>query len=85
MENFAAEPLVLNEYAKHYKTGEIIPENLVMKLEKSSQFNQGFNTVEYIAAALLDLNFHALSDKDSITDVVAYEKLPWIRLDSSRR
>ncbi|QQS51559.1 MAG: M3 family metallopeptidase [Bacteroidota bacterium] len=74
MENFAAEPLVLNEYAKHYKTGEIIPENLVMKLEKSSQFNQGFNTVEYIAAALLDLNFHALSDKDSITDVVAYEK-----------
>lgn len=74
MENFASEPAVLNEYAKHYKTGEVIPENLVTKLEKSSQFNQGFNTVEYLAAALLDLNFHALSDKDSITDVVAYEK-----------
>ncbi len=74
MENFAAEPIVLKEYAKHYQTGQLIPENLVNKLEKSSQFNQGFNIVEYIAATLLDLDFHTISAQDSIADVMAFEK-----------
>lgn len=58
MENWAFEPEVLALYAKHYKTGKIIPKELIEKMEKSSKFNQGFTTTEYLAAALLDLKYH---------------------------
>lgn len=58
MENWASEPEVLREYAKHYKTGEVIPEQLITKLGKSAQFNQGFETVEYLAASILDMDWH---------------------------
>jgi peptidyl-dipeptidase Dcp len=61
MENWCLEPEVLKLYAKHYKTGEVIPVALVDKIEKSAQFNQGFVTVEYLAAALLDMDWHTLS------------------------
>ena len=58
MEHWASEPEVLRIYAKHYQTGEVIPEALITKLTKSAQFNQGFETVEYLAAALLDMDLH---------------------------
>ena len=60
MENWAGEPEVLKAYAKHYKTGEVIPDELIKKIQKSGLFNQGFETVEYLAASLLDLDFHTL-------------------------
>ena len=62
MENWAAHPEVLRTYAKHYQTGELIPDELVTKLEDASKFNQGFVTVEYIAASLLDMDYHTLQD-----------------------
>ena len=61
MENWAGEPLVLRAYAKHYKTGEVIPDKLIEKIVKSGLFNQGFITVEYLAASLLDLDYHNLT------------------------
>jgi peptidyl-dipeptidase Dcp len=57
-ENWAFQPEVLKVYAKHYKTGEIIPENLVNKMKKAGTFNQGFATVEYLAASYLDMAYH---------------------------
>lgn len=60
MENWAGEPLVLLEYAKHFKTQEAIPQSLIEKIRKSGQFNQGFETVEYLAASILDLDYHGL-------------------------
>ena len=71
MENWAKEPEVLRVYAKHYKTGKVIPEELITKLEKSAQFNQGFETVEYLAASLLDMDWHTQPFEG---DVEAFEK-----------
>jgi peptidyl-dipeptidase Dcp len=62
MENWAGEPEVLRAYAKHYKNGEVIPEKLITKIQKSGLFNQGFETVEYLAASILDIDFHVLTD-----------------------
>ena len=61
MENWAADPEVLKMYAKHYETGELIPDALIQKLENSGTFDQGFATTEYLAASLLDLDFHSQS------------------------
>lgn len=66
MEHWAAEPEVMKVYAKHYQTGKPIPDELIKKLEKSSHFNQGFATVEYLAASLLDMNYHTLTDKTPV-------------------
>ena len=71
MEHWASEPEVLRIYAKHYETGEVIPEELITKLTKSAQFNQGFETVEYLAAALLDMDLHTQPFNG---DVAASEK-----------
>jgi len=71
MENWASEPEVLRVYAKHYQTGEVIPEELITKLTKSAQFNQGFETVEYLAASLLDMDYHTNSVN---VDAAAFEK-----------
>jgi len=74
-ENWAMVPQVFNNYAKHYKTGEVMPEVLSEKLRKASKFNQGYMTTEYLAAALLDLEWHSLSaDAPLVTDVDAFEK-----------
>ena len=62
MENWAFEPEVLKMYAKHYETGEVIPQELIDKLEKASHFNQGFVTVEYLAASFLDMDWHTLTE-----------------------
>ena len=71
MENWASEPEVLRVYAKHYKTGEVIPEQLIAKIQKSAQFNQGFETVEYLAASLLDMDWHT---QPFTGNVEAFEK-----------
>jgi peptidyl-dipeptidase Dcp len=73
MENWAGEPEVLKFYARHYKTGEVIPEKLIAKIVKSGQFNEGFATVEYLAASLLDMDYHNLTSPKNI-DVLAFEK-----------
>ncbi len=73
MENWAAAPAVMKEYAKHYKTKEPISDEIIHKLQSSSHFNQGFATVEYIAAALLDLSYHNLTEKQTI-NVLDFEK-----------
>ncbi|MEI6900343.1 MAG: M3 family metallopeptidase, partial [Bacteroidota bacterium] len=59
-ENWASEPEVLKHYAKHYKTGAVIPDQLIEKIQKSSLFNQGFETVEYLAASILDMDYHEM-------------------------
>jgi peptidyl-dipeptidase Dcp len=73
MENWASEPEVLKSFAKHYKTGEVIPEKLVEKIQKSSLFNQGFITLEYLAASLLDMDYYTITKPD-LKDVLAFEK-----------
>ena len=73
MEHWAAEPEVLKVYAKHYKTGEVIPQKLVDKIVKSGKFNQGFATVEYLAAAILDMDYHTVTKGGDI-DVEQFEK-----------
>jgi peptidyl-dipeptidase Dcp len=72
-ENWAVEPEVLKVYAKHYQTGEVIPDALIEKLEKSSQFNQGFMTTELLAASILDMDYNTAPD-NAINDVRAFEK-----------
>lgn len=62
MENWAMHPDVLKNYAKHYETGEVIPAELIKKIQNSSKFNQGFATVEYLAASYLDLDWHTLTE-----------------------
>ncbi|RZJ53950.1 MAG: peptidase M3, partial [Flavobacterium sp.] len=62
MENWAAEPEVLKMYAKHYQTGEVIPDELIKKLQESATFDQGFATVEYLAASYLDLDYHTRTE-----------------------
>ncbi len=72
MEHWVFEPELLALYAKHYKTGEVIPAELVAKIKKSALFNQGFITAEYLAACILDMSWHTLSDPASV-DVRGYE------------
>ena len=76
MENWAGEPEVIRMYAKHYQTGEVMPDSLIEKLENSALFNQGFNTTELIAASILDMRYHELTDIDKINklDVDEFEK-----------
>jgi peptidyl-dipeptidase Dcp len=74
MENFASEPQVLKHFAKHYETGEVIPDELIEKIVKSGHFNQGFMTVEYLAASLLDLDYHMLTPGETIDDALKFEK-----------
>ncbi|MCX6237486.1 MAG: M3 family metallopeptidase [Bacteroidia bacterium] len=73
MENWASEPEVLKVYARHYQTGGSIPDALIAKLEKSRQFNQGFETVEYLAASILDMKYHTLV-APAIANVRLFEK-----------
>ncbi|MBI5402517.1 MAG: M3 family metallopeptidase [Ignavibacteriae bacterium] len=67
LENWLDEPEMLEVYAKHYKTGEVIPKELIEKLDKSSKYGQGFTTVEYLAASILDMEYHTLKEDLKIT------------------
>ncbi|KAF5058414.1 Dipeptidyl carboxypeptidase [anaerobic digester metagenome] len=72
MENWASEPEVLKLYAKHYQTGEVIPDELIGKIQNSAYFNQGFATVEYLAASFLDMGYHNMKEF-KLTDVSSFE------------
>ncbi len=71
-ENWLLTPYILGKYAKHYKTGEPIPQALVDKIEKSGTFNQGFATVEYLSSAILDMKLHYRTEP--VADPAAFEK-----------
>ncbi len=73
MENWAAHPEVLKSYAKHYETGEAISDELIASVEAAGKFNQGFATVEYIAASVLDMDYHTLEDAKDL-DVNGFEE-----------
>ena len=62
MENWCWEPEVMKTYAKHYKTGELMPQALMDKIQKAGTFNQGFINTELLAASLLDMDYHTLKD-----------------------
>ena len=66
MENWASEPEVLKMYARHFETNEPIPDALIEKIEKSKFFNQGFDTVEYLAACFLDMDWHMLESTEGL-------------------
>jgi peptidyl-dipeptidase Dcp len=76
LEHWTSEPEMLEIYARHYETGEVIPEALVERLLAARNHNQGFKTTEYIAASLLDLRWHMLSSEEAaaITDAHAFER-----------
>ena len=73
-EDWNIEPSVLANYAKHYKTGEPIPQELLDKLLKSHTFNQGFDTTEYLAAALLDMEWHSIAPGTKVEDFAQFEQ-----------
>ncbi len=73
-ENFATQPAILTHYARHYQTGEAIPAALVDKLTRAKNFNQGYALGEVVAAALLDMKWHALKPGETIPDADAFEK-----------
>ena len=72
-EHWALEPEVLAVYAKHYQTGEIIPMELVEKIQESDKYGQGFATVEYIAASLSDMDLHVLTEIPTNLNVMDFE------------
>lgn len=77
MENWATEPEVLKVFAKHDQTGEVIPDDLIRKIVNSGYFNQGFETVEYLAASFLDMDWHTMPFEG---DVRAFEKASMDRI-----
>ncbi|MHC1737715.1 MAG: M3 family metallopeptidase [Ignavibacteriaceae bacterium] len=66
MEHWVSEPQVLKMFAKHYETGEPMPDELIAKIQKVSKFNQGFATVSYLSASLLDMNYHTVATEKEI-------------------
>lgn len=76
MEHWWSEPQVLAMYARHHKTGQVIPMDLVDKMNNAATFNQGFKTTEFIAASLIDLHWHMLSSEEAakITSARDFEK-----------
>ncbi len=73
MENWMSEPEVLALYAKHYITGEVIPLEMIDKMNEANSFNEGFRTVEYLAAVYLDLDWHSITEPVE-KDVRTFEK-----------
>ncbi len=72
MEHWAFHPDMLKLYAKHYETGEVIPDELIAKIDAASKFNMGFITTEFVAAAMLDMDYHTQNDVKNI-DVRNFE------------
>ncbi len=72
MENWCAEPEMMKIYARHYETGEPIPDELIAKIKKAKHFNQGFATTEFIAAAFLDMDWHTLTEPTEL-DAIEFE------------
>ncbi len=74
MEHWAFEPQVLKVYAKHYQTGEVIPQELIDKMQNAGKYGQGFATVEYLASSFLDMDFHMLKSMPENFDAVKFEE-----------
>ncbi len=74
LEHWVSEPEVLKSFAVHYQTGESIPDELVEKLLKAAKFNQGFINTEYLAASLLDMDWHTLTKEDILSNSNDFEK-----------
>ena len=72
-EHWALDPTVLANYAKHYQTGQPMPQSLVDKIKRTRTFNQGYDVTEYVAAALLDMAWHSLPANTSLQDANAFE------------
>lgn len=72
-EDWAIQPEILANYARHYETGKPIPQDLLDKAVRAKKFNKGFDTLEYLAAALLDLEWHMLTSEQIPADVEAFE------------
>lgn len=73
LEHWASEPSILKSFATHYETGETIPDELINKLLKASKFNQGFRNTEYLAASLLDMDWHTIKAEEDMKDADAFE------------
>ena len=74
LEHWAGEPEILKSFATHYQTGEVIPGKLIDKLLKASKFNQGFANTEYLAASLLDMDWHTIKAEEEVKDADAFEE-----------
>ena len=79
MENWCYEPEMMRSYAKHYLTGEVIPDSLIESLQRAKTFNQGFVMTELLSATILDMDYHLVTTTDSI-DVEAFEKASMERM-----
>ena len=79
MENWCRNPQVMKEYAKHYQTGEAIPDELIKKIAAAQTYGQGFINTELLAASLLDMDYHSITAKQAV-DPVAFEKAALDRL-----
>ena len=75
LEHWASEPEILKSFAKHYKTGETIPDHLINKILKASKFNQGFINTEYLAASLLDMDWHTLTADEELKNANEFENM----------
>lgn len=73
-ENWATHPEVLNNYAVHYKTGEVIPASLLKKIKDAGTFNQGYSMIENLCSSSLDMKWHTISIDDKIEDVAKFEE-----------
>jgi peptidyl-dipeptidase Dcp len=82
-EHWALEPAVLKKHARHFETGEPIPDALIERLKQARRFNQGFETVEYTACALVDMALHAVSSPDGV-DISEFERTELARLGMPR-
>ena len=85
MEHWAFEPEVLNVYAKHNQTGELMPKELIEKLEKSGKYGQGFATAEYVQASLLDMDYHIMKEVPVDFDVMDFEAATMNRLGALKQ
>ncbi len=74
MENWAIEPAVLKMYARHYETGEPMPDELIEKIRNARFFNQGFATTEYLAASFLDMDWHTMTEPQPGIDALQFEQ-----------
>ena len=79
-EHWLERPEVLSRFGRHYKTGKPIPQSLLQRLKAARNFNQGFATVEYLAAAIVDIDLHVLEDPDGL-DVDKFEKKTLKKID----
>ncbi len=79
MENWCFEPQVMKTYARHYETGALIPDDLIEKIQNAATFNQGFVMTELLSAAILDMDFHMLTNADNL-DVNAFERASMERM-----